>query len=175
MVKGLRKLIARLTYTRADTLCPSSAPAANAPNCRRGGVYSGRGRERGERAKSRRREDERLGQRVQLRHHDGWWPLVPSVTRETPAAKPRTGAAGVRKATLRHHRSPSGGPISVASTAVVVAAAAAMTAAAVTVATATTAGMFPRSRGEYSAIWRFLLRFSHCKPDAWGPSRGARP
>ena len=36
------------------------------------------------------------------------WPA----TREARAAERGAGAAGVREATLRHHRSPPGGPIS---------------------------------------------------------------
>ena len=61
MAKGLRKPIARSTDTRAGPFCPSRVPAALAPHCRRGGVYSRGGRERGERVKSRRREGNKLG------------------------------------------------------------------------------------------------------------------
>ena len=45
------------------------------------------------------------------------WPPVPPATREAPAAEPGAGAAGMRKSTPRHRRSPLGGPISVAPTA----------------------------------------------------------
>ena len=62
MAKGLRKPVARSTHTRAGALYPSSAPAATAPYCRRGGVYSRGGRERGGRVKSRQRDDGRIGQ-----------------------------------------------------------------------------------------------------------------
>ena len=71
MAKGLRKPIARLTDTRAGPFCPSRAPAALDPHCRRRGVYSGGGRERRGRVKSRRREGNRLGQRVRPRHDGG--------------------------------------------------------------------------------------------------------
>ena len=64
MAKGLRKPIARSTDTRAGLFCPSRAPAALALHCQRGGVYSRRGRERGGRVKSRRKEGNILGQRV---------------------------------------------------------------------------------------------------------------
>ena len=54
--KGLRKPIAKSTHTRASTLRPTHAPAATAPYCRRGGVYSGGGRERGGRVKIKAKE-----------------------------------------------------------------------------------------------------------------------
>ena len=60
------KPIARSIHIRAGTFCPSRAPAATAPNCRRGGVDSGGGG-----VKSRRREDGRLRQRVRPRHDGG--------------------------------------------------------------------------------------------------------
>ena len=110
MAKGLRKPIARSTHTRADTLCLSRAPAAAAPYCQRGGVYSGGGRERGGGVKSRRKEGARLGQRVQPRQRSGG--VAPGVTRNArgaPAAELGAGAAGVRKATPQHHRPPPGG------------------------------------------------------------------
>ena len=93
MAKGLRKSIARSTHTRADTLCPSHAPAATAPYCQRGGVSSGEGRERGGRergggVRSRWREDVRLGQRVQPRQHDGGVAL--DATRNARGASGRT-------------------------------------------------------------------------------------
>ena len=64
MAKGLRKPIARSTDTRAGLFCPSRSPAALALHCQRRGVYSRRGRERGGRVKSRRKEGNILGQRV---------------------------------------------------------------------------------------------------------------
>ena len=47
MVKGLREPIVRSTHNRAGTLCPSRAPAVITSYCRKGGVYSRGGRERG--------------------------------------------------------------------------------------------------------------------------------
>ena len=73
------------------------------------------------------------------------WPPVPPVTHEAPAAEPGAGAAGVRKATPRPHRSPPGGSISVASTAAVAAAAVTTAVPAVKAVTATTTGTFSRS------------------------------
>ena len=109
MARGLRKSIARSTHTGADTLRLSRAPAAAAPYCQRGGVYSGGGRERGGGVKSRRKEGARRGQRVQPRQRSGG--VAPGVTRngEAPAAELGAGAAGVRKATPQHHRPPPGG------------------------------------------------------------------
>ena len=134
MARGLRKSIARSTHTGADTLRLSRAPAAAAPYCQRGGVYSGGGRERGGGVKSRRKEGARRGQRVQPRQRSGG--VAPGVTRnargasgrirsrgsggaegnpptpsagEAPAAESGAGAAGVRKTTPRHHRPPPGG------------------------------------------------------------------
>ena len=83
MANELRKPIARSTHTRAGTLCPSRAPAATPPYCRKGGVYSGGGREQRGRAKSRRREDGRLGHRVRPRQQDG-------ATRNTRGSSGRT-------------------------------------------------------------------------------------
>ena len=96
MAKGLRKPVARSTHTRAGTLCPSRAPVVTAPYCRRGGVYSGGGRERGGperggRVKSKRREDGRLGQRVRPRHHGG---VAPSATRNARGVSGRTWSRG---------------------------------------------------------------------------------
>ena len=83
-------------------------------------------------------------------------PPVPPATCEVPAAESGAGAAGVRKATPRHHRSPPREPISVASSAVVAAAAAAtITVPAVAAVTATTAGTFLRSWGDLHGTWRF--------------------
>ena len=134
MARGLRKSIARSTHTGVDTLRLSRAPAAAAPYCQRGGVYSGGGRERGGGVKSRRKEGARRGQRVQPRQRSGG--VAPGVTRnargasgrirsrgsggaegnpptpsagEAPAAESGAGAAGVRKTTPRHHRPPPGG------------------------------------------------------------------
>ena len=137
MARGLLTPIARSTHTGADTLCLSRAPAAAAPYCQRGGVYSRGGRERGGGVKSRRKEGARLGQRVQPRQRSGG--AAPGVTRnargasgrirsrgsggaegnpptpsassggKAPAAELGAGAAGVRKATPQHHRPPSGG------------------------------------------------------------------
>ena len=87
MAKGLRKPIARSTHTGADTLCFSRAPAAAAPYCQRGGVYSGGGRERGGGVKSRRKEGARLGQRVQPRQRSGG--VAPGVTRNARSASGR--------------------------------------------------------------------------------------
>ena len=109
MAKGPRKPIARSTHTGADTLCLSRAPAAAAPYCQRGGVYSGGGRERGGGVKSRRKEGARLGQRVQPRQRSGGVAPVLPATREAPAAEIGAGAAGVRKVTPQHHRPPPGG------------------------------------------------------------------
>ena len=169
MAKGLRKPIARSTHTKADTLCPSHAPAAIAPYYRRRGVYSGGGHERGGGVKSRWRKDIRLGQRGQPREHDGGMAPGATATREAPAAEPGAGVAGVRKAIPRHHRFPPGRPTSVASTAAVAAAA---VIPAVTAVAATTAGTFPRSWGDLRGTWRFLASSPHCKADARGPSRG---
>ena len=102
--KGLWKSTAKSTHTGADTLCLSRAPAATAPYCQRGGVHSGGGRELGGGVKSRRKEDARLGQRVQPRQRSGGVALVLPATCEAPAAELGAGAAGVRKATPQHHR-----------------------------------------------------------------------
>ena len=160
MAKGLRKPIARSTHTRAGTLCPSGAPAATTPYCRRGGVYSGGGDERGGHVKSRGREDGRLGLRVRPRHDGG---MAPGATHNARGASSRTRSRGrgVRKATPRYHRSLPGGPISVASTAAVAAAA------------TTTAGTFPRLRGDQHGTSRFSASSPHLKVDARGPNRGA--
>ena len=109
MARGLRKSIARSTHTGADTLRLSRAPAAAAPYCQRGGVYSGGGRERGGGVKSRRKEGARRGQRVSLGNAAEVWPPVLPATREALAAELGAGAAGVRKATPQHHRPPPGG------------------------------------------------------------------
>ena len=71
--------------------CPSRAPVALAPHCRRGGAYSGGGREREGRAKSRRREGGRLGQRVRPRHDGGG----ARPTRKAPAVEAGAGTGGV--------------------------------------------------------------------------------
>ena len=92
MAKGLRKPIARSTHTGADTLCLSRAPAAAAPYCQRGGVYSGGGRERGEGVKSKRQEDARLRQRVQPRQRSG--DVAPGVTRNARGASGRIRSRG---------------------------------------------------------------------------------
>ena len=92
MAKGLRKPIARSTHTGADTLCLSRAPAAAAPYCQRGGVYSGGGRERGGGVKSRRKEGARLGQRVQPRQRSGG--AAPGVTRNARGASGRIRSRG---------------------------------------------------------------------------------
>ena len=343
MAKGLRKPIARSTHTGADTLCLSRAPAAAAPYCQRGGVYSGGGRERGGGVKPRRKEGARLGQRVQTRQRSGG--AAPGVTRNargasgriwsrgsggaeddtptpsppprrggasgrtrsrgsggaegnpptpsasprrggasgrmrsrgsggaegnppTPSASPRRGGAsgrmrsrgsggaegnpptpsaslrrggasgkicsrghggadgnpstpavspgrggasgricsrvrggvdgnpstpavspgrggasgkicsrghGVRKATPRHHRSPPGGPISVASTATVAATAARTAVPAATAAAATTTGTFPPSRGDLRGTWRLLASSPHYRAATRGLSRGTWP
>ena len=85
------------------------------------------------------------------------WPPVPPATLGAPAAEPGAGAAGVRKATPRHHRSPPGGTISVTSTAAVPSVPATTGAPAVKVATATTAGILPCSWGDLREIWRFSV------------------
>ena len=92
MAKGPRKPIARSTHTGADTLCLSHAPAAAAPYCQRGGVYSGGGRERGGGVKSRRKEGARLGQRVQPRQRSGG--VAPGVTRNARGASGRNRSRG---------------------------------------------------------------------------------
>ena len=92
MAKELRKPIARSTHTGADTLCLSRAPAAAAPYCQRGGVYSGGGRERGGGVKSRRKEGARLGQRVQPRQRSGG--AAPGVTRNARGASGRIRSRG---------------------------------------------------------------------------------
>ena len=110
------------------------------------------------------------------------YPPEPPATREAPAAEPGAMAGGVRKATLRHHQSPSPseGTISVASTAAVAAvtatAAATTAAPAVTAAissTATTEGTFPSLCGDLRRNWRFSASSPHCKADSRDPSRGA--
>ena len=92
MARGLRKSIARSTHTGADTLCLSRAPAAAAPYCQRGGVYSGGGRERGGGVKSRRKEGARRGQRVQPRQRSGG--VAPGVTRNARGASGRMRSRG---------------------------------------------------------------------------------
>ena len=92
MARGLRKSIARSTHTGADILCRSRAPAAAAPYCQRGGVYSGGGRERGGGVKSRRKEGARRGQRVQPRQRSGG--VAPGVTRNARGASGRMRSRG---------------------------------------------------------------------------------
>ena len=92
MARGLRKSIARSTHTGADTLRLSRAPAAAAPYCQRGGVYSGGGRERGGGVKSRRKEGARRGQRVQPRQRSGG--VAPGVTRNARGASGRICSRG---------------------------------------------------------------------------------
>ena len=92
MERGLRKSIARSTHTGADTLRLSRAPAAAAPYCQRGGVYSGGGRERGGGVKSRRKEGARRGQRVQPRQRSGG--VAPGVTRNARGASGRIRSRG---------------------------------------------------------------------------------
>ena len=92
MARGLRKSIARSTHTGADTLRLSRAPAAAAPYCQRGGVYSGGGRERGGGVKSRRKEGARRGQRVQPRQRSGG--VAPGVTRNAQGASDRIRSRG---------------------------------------------------------------------------------
>ena len=92
MARGLRKSIARSTHTGADTLRLSRAPAAAAPYCQRGGVYSGGGRERGGGVKSRRKEGARRGQRVQARQRSGG--VAPGVTRNARGASGRIRSRG---------------------------------------------------------------------------------
>ena len=90
--KGLWKSNAKSAHTGADTLCLSRAPAAAAPYCQRGGVYSGGGRERGGGVKSRRKEGARLGQRVQPRQRSGG--VAPGVTRNARGASGRIRSRG---------------------------------------------------------------------------------
>ena len=92
MARGLRKSIARSTHTGADTLRLSRTPAAAAPYCQRGGVYSGGGRERGGGVKSRRKEGARRGQRVQPRQRSG--DVAPGVTRNARGASGRIRSRG---------------------------------------------------------------------------------
>ena len=103
MARGLRKSIARSTHTGADTLRLSRAPAAAAPYCQRGGVYSGEG------------ASNQGGRRVQgvdsefsLGNAAEVWPPVLPETREALAAELGAGAAGVRKATPQHRPPPGG-------------------------------------------------------------------
>ena len=91
LAKGLRKPITRSTHTRAGTPCPFRAPAATAPYCRKGGVYSGGGGDRGGRVKSRRREDGRLIQQVRPRHDGG---VAPGATRNARGASGRAWRRG---------------------------------------------------------------------------------
>ena len=109
MARGLRKSIARSTHTGADTLRLSRTPAAAAPYCQRGGVYSGGGRERGGGVKSRRRRVQGVDSEFSLGNAAEVWPPVLPATREALAAELGAGAAGVRKATPQHHRPPPGG------------------------------------------------------------------
>ena len=90
--KGLWKFTAKSTHTGADTLCLFRAPAAAAPYCQRGGVYSEGGRERGGGVKSRRKEGARLGQRVQPRQRSGG--VAPGVTRNARGASGRIRSRG---------------------------------------------------------------------------------
>ena len=92
MARGLRKSIARSTHTGADTPRLSRTPAAAAPYCQRGGVYSGGGRERGGGVKSRRKEGARRGQRVQPRQRSGGVAL--GVTRNARGASGRIRSRG---------------------------------------------------------------------------------
>ena len=92
MARRLRKSIARSTHTGADTLRLSRTPAAAAPYCQRGGVYSGGGRERGGGVKSRRKEGARRGQRVQPRQRSGG--VAPGVTRNARGASGRIRSRG---------------------------------------------------------------------------------
>ena len=92
MARGLRKSIARSTHTGADTLRLSRAPAAAAPYCQRGGVYSGGGRERGGGVKSRRKKGARREQRVQPRQRSGG--VAPGVTRNARGASGRIRSRG---------------------------------------------------------------------------------
>ena len=94
--KGLWKSTAKSTHTGADTLRLSRAPAAAAPYCQRGGVYSGGGRERGGGVKSRRKEGARLEQRVQPRQRSEG--LAPGVTRNARGASGRIRSRGSRGA-----------------------------------------------------------------------------
>ena len=87
MARGLRKSIARSTHTGADTLRLSRTPAAAAPYCQRGGVYSGGGG-----VKSRRKEGARRGQRVQPRQRSGG--VAPGVTRNARGASGRIRSRG---------------------------------------------------------------------------------
>ena len=177
MAKGLRKPIATSTPTRADTLCPSRAPAVTVSYLRREEYTAGEGGSgegaSGEGASSQGGgRMETLDSKSDLDTTEGW-PPVPPATRKAPAAEPEVGVAGVRKATPRHHQSSPGGSISVASTAAVVTTAATTTAPAVTAATTTTAGTFSRPWRDLRWTWRFSASSPNCKADAWGPSRGA--
>ena len=155
MAKGPRKPIARSTHTRAGTLCPFRAPAATAPYCRRGRVYKGEGASGEGASNPGGGRMEGLDSKFDLDNMTEVWPPVPPAPREAPATEPGSGVAGVWKATPRHHRSPTGWPISVASTAAVAAAAVMTAAPAVTAVTATIAGTFPRSWGDLRVNWRF--------------------
>ena len=91
------------------------------------------------------------------------WPPVRPARCEAPAAEPGVGAEGVQEATLRHHRSPPGGPTSVAATAAI---AATVVAPEVITAAATTAGTFPHLWGDLRGTWRFLVSFTRWKANA---------
>ena len=99
MIKGLRKPIAKPAGTRAGLSCPSRTPGALAPVRRRRDVYSGGGRERGGRVKSRRREGGRLGQRVRPRHDGGG-------ARPTRNAQGASGRSGSRNRARSGRQSP---------------------------------------------------------------------
>ena len=128
--------------------------------------------QRGRRVKSRRREGGILKQLVRPRHDGGMAPGAIHNARGASGKNWSRGRRGVRKATPRDHRSPPGGPISVASTAAVAAEAATIVAPEVTAATETRAGTFPRLLGDLRGTWRVSASSPQFKANKRGPSRG---
>ena len=87
---------------------------------------------------------------------------LPPATREAPAAERGVWVeAGVRKATPRHDRFTSTGPISVTSTAAVEAAEATTAAPAMPAATVTTARAFPRLWKDLRGTWQLAIDEQH--------------
>ena len=107
--KGLWKSTAKSTHTGTDTLCLSHAPAAATPIAKEGESTAGEGAS-GEGASNQGgRRVQGLDSEFNLGNAAEVWPPVLPATREAPAAELGAGAAGVRKATPKHHRPPPGG------------------------------------------------------------------
>ena len=175
MVKELRKPIARSTHTRASTLYRSRAPQQLPPIAEEGTSTAGEGASGKDASNQGEGTMEDLDSESDLDMTEVWPPVPPETREEAPAAETGDGTARVREATPQHHRSPLGGPISVAPTVAVATPAAATGPPAVTAATATTAGTFPRSWQDLRGAWRFSVSSPHLKADARGPIRGAGP